>query len=161
MTARPAGPTRTPRSAPGRVLAVVVGAVALLAVVAGVISALSDDSVYDRSTPEGAVQVYVTAVIDGDHGTAAELLDEEGSCELSDLDESWVPEETRVVLRGTSLDGDRADVWVGIARSSSGELFGGSEQFEGHTFRLAGGPGEWRIIGRPWPLYSCDGKGVS
>ena len=149
-----------PQAAP-RVLAVVVGAVALLAVVAGVLGGVRDVREYDRSTPQGAVQVYVTAVIDGDHRTAAGLLDEDGSCDLRDLDDSWVPEETRVVLRETQVDGDRADVRVGIARSSSGRLFGASEQFERHTFRLEGGPGRWRITGQPWPLYSCDEWGVS
>ena len=147
-------------NAPHRVLVVVVGVIAALAVAAGVLAAVRDVPQYDRATPEGTVQAYVEAVIDGDHRTAAGLLEEDGPCELRDLDEAWVPEDTRVLLRETRVDGDRADVEVGIA-PSSGEVILGAEQFERHSFRLAGGPGQWRITGQPWPLYSCDETGVS
>ncbi len=152
---------RVVTAGPRRVLTVVVGAIALLAIAAGVLAAVRDVTEYDLATPEGTVQAYVSAVIDGDHLTADGLLDDTVSCDLQDLDQYWVPDDTRVVLRGTRIDGDRADVRVGIARSTSGELFLASEQFERHTFRLEGGPGQWRITGQPWPLEWCDEPGVS
>lgn len=145
---------------PNRVLGIVVSSVVLIAVVAGALGVARGETEYDPATPEGAVQAYVTAVIDGDHRAAMALVAEESPCVINDLDESsYGFDDSRVVLRETRVDGDEADVVVGIATSPVGDLLAGQERFERQTFRLVGGPGEWRLTGVPWPMYAC-GEGV-
>ncbi len=146
---------------PTRVLAAVVGAVVLLAGAAAVLATTRDAPAYDRDTPQGAVQAYVAAVIDGDHRAAAALLADDSSCDAVDLDEqSYGYEDSRVVLRETRIDGDEAEVVVGVALSSTGDLFAGPERFERHTFRLVGGAGDWRLTGVPWPMFECGMRGT-
>lgn len=142
---------------PNRVLAIVVGVIAVLAVVAGVFSATRPAREYDRGTPEGVVQAYLSAVIDGDHQEAATFLAAESPCGVEDLDQTYLPDEVRVVLRDTEVDGDAARVDVDVAMAS-GEPFEGSEHVEKHTFRLARSAGLWRITGAPWPMYDCSKK---
>jgi hypothetical protein len=139
---------------PNRILSFVVLVVAVIGVVAGVLMATRDVPTYDRRTPEGVVQAYLTAVIDGDHDAAVAFLAEESSCTVDDLDRASVPEGVRIVLRDTRVDGDAAQVEVDVALPSGGPL-GGSETTERHTFRLRQADGDWRITGRPWPMYDC------
>ena len=138
---------------PNRVLAIVVGLVVLLAVVAGVLAANRTVADHDRSTPEGVVQAYVVAVIDGDHEEAAGLLAEDSSCDVGDLESSYAPEVDRVVLRDSEVDGDQARVEVETV-SAEGP-FGAFDYSERHTFRLERTGTGWRITGRPWPLFEC------
>jgi hypothetical protein len=56
---------------PNHILLIVLGAVAVIAVVAGAIAATRQVTQCDRGTPEGVVQAYLAAVIDGDHDEAA------------------------------------------------------------------------------------------
>jgi hypothetical protein len=139
---------------PIRVLAIVVGVVVVAGVVAAVLTARHDVPTYDRERPEGVVQAYLTAVIDGDHDAAAALLASGGACTVDDLDRAYVPDDVRVVLRDTRVDGDTAQVAVDIATSSGGPL-DGSEFTEQQTFRLRHADGNWRITCRPWPMYDC------
>jgi hypothetical protein len=59
------------RFAMNRVLSVFVGAVVLLAVVAGMVVAKRAAPELDSHTPEGVVQQYLQAVIAGDYQVAA------------------------------------------------------------------------------------------
>ena len=142
-------------SRPNRILAIVLGVIALIGVVAGVLSATRPVPEYDRGTPEGVVQAYLTAVIDGDHQDAVEFLAAESSCTVEDLDRSYLPDGVRVVLRDTEVDGDTAQVKVDVVMSSGGPL-DGSEYAEQHTFRLTRARGGWLITGAPWPMYECS-----
>ncbi len=142
-------------SRPNRVLALVVGLIAVIGVVAGVLSATRQVPKYDRGTPEGLVQAYLTAVIDGDHQDAVAFLTPESSCTVEDLDRAYVPDDVRVVLRDTEVDGDTAQVKVDVVMSSGGPLEG-SEYAEEHTFRLTRAGGDWLITGAPWPMYECS-----
>jgi hypothetical protein len=141
-------------SRPNRILAIVVGVIAVIGVVAGVLSATRQVPQYDRGTPEGVVQAYFTAVIDGDHQDAVDLLAEESSCTVEDLDRAYVPDDVRVVLRDTEVDGETAQVKVDVVMSSGGPLES-SEYGEEHTFRLTRAGGDWLIAGEPWPMYEC------
>jgi hypothetical protein len=142
-------------SRPNRILAIVVGVIAVIGVVAGVLSATRQVPHYDRGTPEGVVQDYLTAVIDGDHQDAVELLAEDSSCTVEDLDRAYVPDDVRVVLRDTEVDGATAQVKVDVVMASGGPLES-SEFAEAHTFRLTKVGGGWLIAGEPWPMYECD-----
>jgi hypothetical protein len=53
-------------SGPNRVLAAVVGVVVLLAGIAGVVAANRTAPTLDPSSPQGVVQQYLKAVLDGD-----------------------------------------------------------------------------------------------
>ena len=142
-------------SRPNRILAIVVGGIAVIAIVAGVLSATRPAQKYGRGTPEGVVQAYLLAVIDGDHQAAAEFLAEGSPCTVADLDQAYMPDGVRVVLRDIEVNGDTAQVVVDVVMSS-GELFDGSEHTEKHTFRLTR-PGEaWLITGTPWPMFECN-----
>lgn len=143
---------------PGRVLAGVVGLVAVLAFVAVLVTVAGGPTDYDPDSPEGVVQAYVEAVVDGDHREAAALLAEESPCGLDDLDEWFFDADVRVVLREVRIEGDDADVAVSIAESPAGSVFAGAERFRRHTFRLVGGPGQWQVSGTPWPMVEC-GRG--
>jgi hypothetical protein len=142
---------------PNRILATVVGVVVVVAVVAAVLSATRVTPEYDRATPEGVVQAYLTAVVDGHNQDAAGFLDQ-GGCTVEDLDRVYRPDELRAVLRDTEVDGDTAQVRVDLVMSSGGPL-DGSEYTEEQTFRLARDDGTWLITGEPWPMYDCIKEG--
>ena len=137
-----------------RILAVVVLVVAVIGVVAAVVTATRDVPTYDRGTPQGVVQAYVTAVVDGDHDAAAAFLAPESSCTVDDLDRAFVPDGVRIVLRDTRVDGGTAQVEVDVAMPAGGPL-DSAEFTEQHTFRLRQSDGDWRITGRPWPMFDC------
>ncbi|WP_300007546.1 hypothetical protein [Pseudonocardia sp.] len=143
---------------PDRVLLILVVAVAVVAAVAGVLAAVRPVAEYDRATPEGVVQAYLGAVVDGDHDEAVRLLADGSRCTVVDLDRAYVPDGVRVVLRDARVTGDGARVQVDVARSSAGP-FDGSEYVEEHTFRLTRTGTGWRVAGEPWPMYGCGGEG--
>jgi hypothetical protein len=150
---RPAG-RDVPARGPNRVLVLVVAAVAVIAAVAGVLAANRAGPAYDPSTPEGTVQAYLKAVIDGDHDRAAGFLAAGSRCSVTDLDTTILPDGVRVTLREVQVTGDTARVEVDVALPS-GDLFGGSETFEKHTVRLARSSGTWLLTGEPWPMVGC------
>ena len=145
-------------SRPHRVLAIGVAVIVLLAVVAAVVSATRSAPTYGEGTPERTVQRFLTAVLDDDYETAAGLLAEDSSCDVEDFDQSYLPDDVRVVLHGVDVEADRsARVHVEVV-FGGGDPFGGSEYSEDHGFRLTKSGEEWSIEGVPWPLYEC-GKG--
>jgi hypothetical protein len=143
---------------PNRFLLILLAAVAVVAVVAGVLAATRPVPTYDRATPEGAVQAYLTAVVDRDHDEAVRFLAPGSPCSAVDLDRAYLPDGVRIVLRDTHVTGDTARVEVGVAVSSGG-VFNDSEYTEDHTFRLTRTGADWRISGEPWPMYDCRPEG--
>ena len=89
-----------------RTLAIVVGGIVVLAVVAAIFSATRPASSFDQATPQGTVQAYLRAVFKGDHEEAARFLDPAGSCDVEDLDRNGTVDSPRVVLRETSTQAD-------------------------------------------------------
>jgi hypothetical protein len=150
---RPGGRATAGRG-PNRVLLLVVAAIAVIATVAGVLAANRAGPTYDPSTPEGTVQAYLTAVIDGDHDRAAGFLAAGSACSVTDLDTTTLPDGVRVTLRDVQVTGDTARVDVEVALPS-GDLLGGSETFERHSIRLARSSGTWLLTGEPWPMTGC------
>lgn len=142
-------------SRPHRVLAIGVAVIVFIAVVAAVVSATRSAPTYGEGTPERAVQRFLTATLDGDYEAATELLAADSSCDVEDFDQSYVPDDVRVVLHGTDVQEDRsASVHVEIV-FGTGDPFGGSEYSEEHRYRLTKTGEEWLIEGEPWPLYEC------
>jgi hypothetical protein len=138
----------------GRFLLLVLGAVALVAIVAGVLAATRREPVYDRGTPEGVVQTYLAAVVEDHHDEAASFLAPESRCSVADLDRSHLPDGIRVVLRSVEVDQNSARVEVDVT-SPSGDLIGSPETSVRYTFHLTRSAGPWRLTGEPWPMSGC------
>lgn len=138
-----------------RVLGTVVGGVVALAVAAAFLASTRATTTWDDTTPEGAVQGYLSAVLDGDTQRAAGYLSAESPCDIEDLDRVTVPDPARIDLVDTVVDEQSARVVVDLAPSDNGPL--DTFPAETHTFRLTRSGQGWLLVGRPWPLYDCGG----
>ena len=143
-----------------RVLVGVVAGLVLLAVGAGVFSAVRPAAELPEGSPERAVQDYVQALYDDDLDTATSYLDPDEGCTTEDLDVLWVDGDARVVLRDTRVDGDEATVRIELVHADSGPV-AVDEWSEEETFRLRSDVDGWVLTGLPWPLHRCTGDGES
>ena len=141
------------RVASNRILAVIVIAAFLLGVVAGVVSSFREEVNYSASSPEGVVQMYLTAIIEGKNDQAASYFVSDSTCDASDIDRAYVSETLRVNLVSTSIDGESAYVKIDANTGASGPFDDGYT--ESHTYRLSKESGRWLIEGIPWPLWDC------
>ena len=137
-----------------RFLAIVVAIIAILAVVV-VVGANRETEQLDRATPEGVVQEYLNAVIEGDFDAAAAKFDPAGSCKVDDLDKAYFDNDVRVTLINSSETSTGAVVRVQVEVPSGAPL--GGYYGEDHTFRLVKADTGWLISGIPWPMYECGG----
>lgn len=142
------------RSSANRMLGIIVGVVAALAIGVAVLTAAQSPKALDPTSPDGVVQQYLTAVIEHRNDDASRWLDPKGSCDAADLDRFGVADDVRVNLVQTWSEGDAARVTINL-EYGTGDLFGGgwSEQ---KTLRLSRADGQWRIVGVPWPMYDCN-----
>lgn len=143
-----------------RTLLVIIGVIVALVIVAVVVILSRGAPVkLDSSTPEGVVQRYSTAVIDGDENAAKQFL-------VADLAEDCLriqptPDRTmRVTLVDAVERAASADVRVLIVTTSGGGIFGPDEYREDGTFDLVREGGEWRIETTPWQLTICERRVV-
>ena len=142
------------RRGANRVLAVIVLFTLVLAAVAAFLTSSRETQDYALNTPEGVVQSFLNDVIDGKNEDAAAYFSNTSTCDAVDIDRSWVPDTVRVNLTNTQIEGDRAYIDVAVDMNQD-QLFG-DMYTEKHSFRLAREGGAWKILGIPWPLYSCD-----
>ncbi|HEX7805402.1 MAG TPA: hypothetical protein VF413_04505 [Cellulomonas sp.] len=142
-------------SGPNRVLAAVVGVVVVLAAIAGVVAARRTAPTLDPNTPQGVVQEYLRAVLDGDYPAAAKLLSSTSGCTLSDVSSATVSGSARIVLKDTVVDGDTAVVSVDVTEGADNGPFADSGYT--HTERITAerDTGVWKISGSPWLLHPC------
>ncbi len=143
------------RSGPGRVLAVLVGAIAVLAVIAGVVVAHRPTPTLDPGTPEAVVQEYLRAVLAGDYPAAAATLSPRSGCDARDVAAAYVPSPVRVVLVRSAIDGDVAVVTVDVTEGAADDLFGASGYTHTERITLERDAGQWLILGSSWLLSSC------
>ncbi len=146
---------QTPAARPDRTLLVIlsiVAAVVILALV--VVFTRGAPAPLDPTTPEGAVQAYSTAVIDGDRDAATALLtrDNRENCERIEPSPAM---DVRITLVSTKVTGDRAVVRVSIANDYGSGPFGGSSYETDDSFVLVREGGDWRIDTAPWQLMIC------
>lgn len=125
-----------------------------LAAVAAYLTASQETKEYNPSSPEGIVQMYLRDVIAGKNEGAVQYLAQGSTCDATDLDRSWMPENVRVSLRETRMEGNRAFVDVAVDIASGGPF--DDYYTENHTYRLTRENSAWRILGIPWPMYSCE-----
>ncbi|MGM0384463.1 MAG: hypothetical protein ACQERF_00575 [Actinomycetota bacterium] len=139
------------RTRPAAVLGIVAVLVAVLAVVAALVSANRDHPAFDAGTPEGVVQLYVSALFNDGVGAAVEYLDPALGCS-DPLPEVYIADTARVAVVRSSTSGDTATVDLSIEEGSG--LEGGWSHRETYTLRRDGDT--WVITGQPWPIHSCE-----
>lgn len=144
-------PVRGPRIALISLIVVVVAVV-----VAAVLAVLlrGGPATFDPASPEGVVQRYTQALIDGDLDAAEQLR----SPTAADEGCGFFPgemQDVRVTLVGTTADGDAAQVRVLITTIYGQDVFGSGEYRSEETFRLVGSGGEWLIEAAPWQFTPC------
>ncbi|WP_104061312.1 hypothetical protein [Arthrobacter sp. 4R501] len=145
---------------PDRILLAIVSAIVLLVIVAlAVVFTRGDPEALDGSTPQGVVQRYSTAVIDGDPATANSYLTEAANSLCADHRENG-PLPTRVVLISTTEKGNSALIKVSVVSSGSGGPFGPSEYEMEDRFSLVKTDGKWLVDQAPYQLLSCTGSSV-
>lgn len=138
-----------------RILALLVGAVVLLAVLAGVVTGRRTPPDLDPHTPAGVVQEYLKAVIIGNYPAAARLLSPSSGCIASDLASAYAPGSAQIVLDHTAVNGDHAVVTVDVTEGSRDDPFGSSGFSHTERITVQRDGGVWKITGSPWLLPSC------
>lgn len=141
------------RTHSNRILAIVVVVALILIALSTVLTATREAKVYSPNSPEGVVQLYLKAVIDGKNDQAATYFATGSECDASDIDRAYISETIRVNLVSTTLEGESAYVKIDANIGSSGPFDDGYT--ESHTYRLKKESGSWRIEGIPWPLWDC------
>lgn len=141
------------RATSNRILALIVIAALVLSTVSALVSALREDVKLSANTPEGVVQLYLTAIIAGKNDQAASYFASDSTCDAADIDRAYVSDTLRVNLVSTSIDGSSAYVKIDANTGASGPFDDGYT--ESHTYRLTQESGKWLIEGIPWPLWDC------
>ena len=136
------------------VLTFVVTITLLLAAVAAFLSSTQETKEFSMNSPERVVQNYLKAIIEGKYESAASNLSQRSPCDATDIDRSWMPESVRVNLKDSSIEGGKSFISVAVDLSSGGPF--DNYYSETHNFRLERENGVWKILGIPWPMYSCD-----
>jgi hypothetical protein len=150
-------PSKAAAGKPDRILLAILSAIALLVVVAlAVVFTRGGPEVLDASTPQGVVQRYSTAVIDGDTATANSYLTEAAKSVCRGYYDSG-PRPVRVVLISTTERDDSAQVRVSLVSSGGGGPFGSAEYEMEDRFALVKSGGRWLIEQAPYQLVSCTG----
>lgn len=141
---------------PDRTLLVILGVVAALVIIALiVVLTRGEPESLDETTPEGVVQRYSAAVIDGDEEAAKAYL-------VPELADDCVRIETspgasmRVTLIDTEEREESADVRVRIVTTYGGGMLGSDEYEEEGVFDLVRDGDGWLVERAPWPLTICD-----
>ena len=135
------------------VLALIAAVALLLIAVSLFVSSNREATKYAADTPEGVVQLYLKAIIEGKHDQAANYFVAGSECDASDIDRAYVSDTLRVNLVSSEIDGNSAYVKI-EANLDSGTLFE-SGYNESHTYRLTREKTNWRLTGIPWPLWDC------
>ena len=145
------------RSRPDRTLIVILAVIAALAIVAlVVVFTRGEPQRLDESTPEGVVQRYSAAVIEGDEAAAIEYLVPELGDPCIRVGNGPV-DGMRITLVSTTEREDSADVRVLVAVTYEQGLFGSSDYEEEGDFDLVrAADGGWLIESTPWQLAVCS-----
>jgi hypothetical protein len=141
-----------------RNLIVLLSVIAVLVIVAlAVVFTRGEPELLDESTPEGVVQRYSTAVLDGDDDAAMGYLSDGAQEECGTVQDTSV-DNIRVTLISTDLRDASADVRVQVSRHEGGAF--GSEYSYEEDFRLVQEGDDWAIESAPWELAIClmDGE---
>lgn len=139
-----------------RVLAIFVGAVVLLAILAGVVVANRSAPDLNPDTPEGVVQQYLKAVVAADYPLAAGLLSPSTGCSATNVAGTYYLLSARIVLDHTAVTGDHAVVTVKVTEGTGDGPFESSGYSHTEPITVQREGGAWKITGSPWLLNSCN-----
>jgi hypothetical protein len=136
-----------------RNLIILLAVIAILVIVSlVVVFTRGEPELLDESTPEGVVQRYAMAVVDGDDDQAADYLSDSARDQCGTV-EGTLSDDLRVTLVSTDQREDSADVRVQISRNTGGAF--GSEYSYEEDFRLVQEGDNWLIETVPWELAVC------
>lgn len=139
---------------------VILAIIGVLAVAAlAVVFSRGEPALLDESTPQGVVQRYSAAVIDGDEAAAQAYVTETARTQCVDFERSST-ENLRVTLVSTTERATSADVRVLMVVSNGSGPFGNSEYETEDVFDLVKTDGKWLIDSAPWQLRVCTNRGV-
>ncbi len=149
-------PTRTTPDRTLLVIVAIIAAVVALALV--VVFTRGAPPALDPATPQGVVQSYATAVVDGDRAAAAALLTAEirDNCERAD---PGILRDVRLTIVSATVSANTAVVRVSITQGSGGGLMGGSRYSSDDSFSLIRENASWRIDSAPWEFMVCYNLG--
>jgi len=135
------------RRLPGWVMPVV----GVLAVVVLVLIGLNrEPEQFDPATPEGTVQTYIAALVDGDFETAASFWAADGCLPASIEPTGGAPDISATLV---SVDGDDEDATVVIdITDNNTDPLNGIYEFQ-EWFTLVNGDDGWRIHQLSWPYH--------
>ncbi len=133
-----------------------VGVVVVIALIA--VFARGGPPQYDEDTPEGVVQRYAQAVIDGDVETALTLLVPEIADSCDRLPTGI--DDYRVTLLETIERSDTARVEVLVTTIYESGPLGTNEYQSEEVFGLVAADGGWLIDATPWQFTICADSGV-
>lgn len=134
--------------------------IAVLVVAAlAVVFTRGQPALLDGATPQGVVQRYSAAVIDGDESAAAAYLTEAARSQCVNFERSST-NNLRVTLVSTTERPSSADVRVLMVVSNGGGPFGNSEYETEDVFDLVKTDGRWLIESAPWQLRVCTNTAV-
>lgn len=145
---------------PNRILVVILAIIAVLAVAAlAVVFSRGEPALLDESTPQGVVQRYSAAVLDGDEAAAAGYLTEGARTQCLDFERAPA-DNLRITLISTTEREASADVHVLVVVSNGGGPFGNSEYEMEDVFDLVKTDGKWLIQSAPLQLRICTNRPV-
>jgi hypothetical protein len=135
-------------------IALVAGVVLVVVIALIAVFARGDAPQLDADTPEGVVQRYSQAVVDGDVPTALSYLAPEivESCVRT----SRSLEDLRVTLLETTERTDSASVRVLLVTVFDSGPFGADEYTREEVFDLVKIGGEWKIETPPLAFMVCE-----
>lgn len=137
---------------PNLVLAIVAAVVVLLAAVAAFLAANRQPPDLDPSTPEGTVQLFMRAVLEGDDDEAVRYLDPSLGCKAP-LPDLYRPQGATITLVDSVTRDGTAEVTIDVTEQAGVGLFGSWSHRE--TLRLRAEADRWLVQRDSWPIYSC------
>lgn len=149
------GQTPPPTGRPSRALLIVLALIlTLVAVALVVVFTRGQPAALAADTPDGVVQRYASAVLEGDDTAAGAYL---SARTLATCDSAAAPgsESTRVTLIDVREQERTAVVRVSITTSTDSTAFGSSEYESQDVFTLVKADGDWLIEQAPWQLTVC------
>jgi len=126
----------------------VAGVVAVVALV--IVGLARGPAEFDPGSPEGTIQLYIEALVEGDFDTAASLWDDSGCIPSSSIPSGGSPDASASLVRVEGNDIE-ATVVVRLTESSRDPL-GGLYDYE-EWFTLIRRGDSWRIRQLSWPYY--------
>lgn len=135
------------RRAPGWVWPLIGVAVVVALVLIGL---NREPAQLDPDSPEGAMQGYIGALVDGDFESAAAMWADEG-CHPESIEPTDGAPDVSASLNRVDVDDDEATVVVELTGNSVDPM-GGIYQYQ-EWFTLVLDDGSWRIRQPAWPYY--------